>query len=249
MISLTIQDVSGYVEHCDIDSSSDDYARRFTGPMGQWMLDVQTDAVLRLIEPWKGGTVLDVGGGHAQLAGPLSDAGCKVTILGSDPICGERPRKILGEKAVVYVTGDIIEPPFPDASFDVVLAFRLMAHVRDWPGLVRGLCRVARQAVVIDFATPLSVNVASSLFFKTKTKIESNTRPFALQRRGRVQHMFAELGYSHFRHIGQFVAPMAMHRGLKKLGVSRTIETVGHALGLGYCLGSPVVLRATRTRV
>ena len=213
------------------------------------MLDVQAKAVLQLAEPRKGGTVLDVGGGHAQLGGPLSEAGYQVTILGSDPVCGERPRKLLAGRAVEYATGDIINPPFVDGSFDVVLAFRLMAHVRDWPGMLRGLCRVARYAVVIDFATPMSVNAVSGLFFGAKKKIEGNTRPFALQRRGHVQRIFAQWGYSHFRHIGQFVAPMAVHRAMQKPGVSKVVEAVAHGLGLGYCLGSPVVLRATKTRL
>jgi ubiquinone/menaquinone biosynthesis C-methylase UbiE len=238
-----------YIEHCDIDSSSDDYARRFAGPVGQWMLDVQANAVLQLAEPWKGGSVLDVGGGHAQLGGPLSDAGYKVTILGSDPVGLERPRRLLAGRAVEYATGDIVNPPFGDQSFDVVLAFRLMAHVRDWPTMLRGLCRVARHAVVIDFATPMSVNAVSSLFFGAKRKIEGNTRPFALQRRGQVQRVFAEWGYSHFRHIGQFVAPMAVHRAMKTPAVSRVLEALAHGLGMGYAIGSPVVLRATKTRL
>ncbi len=240
--------VSGsYVEHCDIDSSSDDYARRFAGAIGQWMLQVQTDAVLQLIGPWKGGTVLDVGGGHAQVAGPLRDAGYDVTILGSDPACGQRPNMLLGEKAA-YITGDIIDPPFGDGSFDVVVSLRQMAHVRDWPALVRGLCRVSRHAVVVDFATPISVNAMAPLLFAAKKKVEHNTRRFRLQRRGQVQRAFEACGFGRFRHVGQFVAPMALHRMAKSPGLSRLVEGGLHALGLGVVLGSPVVLRAQRLR-
>lgn len=236
-----------YVEHCDIDSSSDDYARRFAGAVGQWMLTVQSKAVLQLISPWKGGRVLDVGGGHAQLCGPLSDAGYHVTVLGSDPICGHRPRQRLSDN-VPFVAGDIIDPPYPDGSFDVVVSIRQMAHVRDWPGLVRGLCRVARHAVVVDFATPISVNAIAPLLFAAKKKVEHNTRPFRLQRRGEVQRAFEAAGYNQFRHIGQFVAPMAMHRMANMPVMSRLIEGSLHGLGLGRLLGSPLILRATRSQ-
>ena len=48
----------------DVETASDDYARRFSGPVGEWFLDVQERACLDLLRPWRGGTVLDVGGGH-----------------------------------------------------------------------------------------------------------------------------------------------------------------------------------------
>jgi SAM-dependent methyltransferase len=237
---------TGYVEHCDVASSSDDYARRFAGAVGQWMLDVQSRAVLELLEPWQGGTVLDVGGGHAQLAVPLSKAGYAVTILGSDNACGDRPRSLLSHTGLRITIGDIIDPPFADAQFDVVLAFRLMAHVRDWRAMLKGLCRVARHAVVIDFSTPVSVNALALPLFAAKKKLEANTRPFRLRRRGIVQAALKGEGFGDFRHVGQYVVPMALHRLMNSPGLSRALEGVLHAGGLARVLGSPIVLRATR---
>ncbi|MBN1237366.1 MAG: class I SAM-dependent methyltransferase [Gammaproteobacteria bacterium] len=235
-----------FSEHCDVHSSSEDYARRFSGAVGQWMLDVQSRAVLQMIEPWLGGTVLDVGGGHAQLAGPLSEAGCAVTILGSDESCGERPASLLAGTNVLFTVGNIIDPPFADAQFDVVTAFRLMAHVHDWRALLRGLCRVARHAVIIDFATPESVNAFALPLFAIKKKVERDTRPFNLQRRRAVESALAQEGFGHFHHIGQYVAPMALHRLLDSPRLSRALETAFHSGGFANTIGSPVVLRATR---
>lgn len=232
---------------CDVDSSTDDYARRFEGAVGRWMLDVQARAMLELIGPWPGATVLDVGGGHAQLAGPLLDAGHPVTVLGSEPSCGDRPRRLVGDRAA-FVVGDILDPPFPDRSFDVVVSVRMMAHVADWPRFVHGLCRVARRAVIVDFATPWSVNAIAPLLFRLKKRIERNTRPFNLQRRRAVEHAFEAEGFGDFAAIGQYVAPMALHRAMKSPGLSRAIEAVLGGVGLSRLFGSPMLLRATRIR-
>src|SRR5688500_12863700 len=77
------------VEDADISTSSDDYARRLAGPVGEWLLGMQTRVTLDLIQGLpRGAAVLDVGGGHAQPATPLIDAGYAVTVVGSDLSCG-----------------------------------------------------------------------------------------------------------------------------------------------------------------
>src|SRR6185503_17765426 len=77
-------------EDADVVTSSDAYARRFAGPVGAWFLDVQARITLELVRPWPRASVLDVGGGHGQLLGPLLDAGHDVTVYGSAESCRER---------------------------------------------------------------------------------------------------------------------------------------------------------------
>ena len=80
---------SPFPETADIETSNDDYATRFRGATGAWMLKVQERGVLKLLgaRVAPGATVLDVGGGHGQLAHPLADAGYKVSVIGSAPSC------------------------------------------------------------------------------------------------------------------------------------------------------------------
>ncbi len=236
-------------EQADVASSSDDYATRFAGPTGAWMLDVQAQRTLELLTPWRGGSVLDVGGGHNQLAPPLTAAGHRVKVLGSREACGERVRRVFSEAQVPFVTGDILDPPFPDRSFDAVLAFRLMAHVADWPRLVRGLCRVARHAVIVDFAATRSLNAIAAPLFEAKKRVERNTRPFALQSRGDVAGVFREAGFPHVTLRPQFALPMVVHRVLRSPGASRALEAPLRWAGVTRWLGSPVVMRATREPV
>src|SRR3954463_13431369 len=78
-------------EDADIGTSSEDYARRFTGAVGRWFVETQTRITLELLRALPvGASILDVGGGHAQIAPPLIAAGYEVTIAGSDPICSAR---------------------------------------------------------------------------------------------------------------------------------------------------------------
>ncbi len=228
----------------DVETSSADYARRFAGPVGGFFLETQTRLVLESLAGLPGASVLDVGGGHGQLARPLSDAGFAVTVLGSDPVCVERVRALTEAGRVRFETGDLMKAPFGDKSFDVALAFRLLPHVPSWRSLVAELCRLARRAVIVDYATTRSVNALAGGLFEAKKSVEGNTRPFLVFRDGAVAEAFAAAGYRVAASRRQFFLPMALHRALGSGGLSRTLEAACGALGLVRALGSPVILHA-----
>ena len=71
----------------DIETSMDGYAERFAGRTGAWMLEIQERIVMDMIKDVKPARILDVGGGHGQLAIPLCQAGYSVTVLGSAESC------------------------------------------------------------------------------------------------------------------------------------------------------------------
>jgi len=228
----------------DVETSSAGYAQRFAGPVGAFFLATQTRLVLQLLADHPGASVLDVGGGHGQLAGPLSEAGFAVTVLGSAPVCAERLRSLVDAGRVRFETGDLLKTPFGDKSFDVVLAFRLLPHVVAWRALVAELCRVARRAVIVDYATAKSVNALAGAGFEAKRSVEGNTRPFLVLGDGDVADAFATAGFAVSAAERQFFWPMALHRALGSAGLSRTLEAAAGALGLTRALGSPVILHA-----
>jgi SAM-dependent methyltransferase len=233
-------------ESPDIASSTDEYATRFNGPAGQYLLDVQNRAVMRLARPWLRGSVLDVGGGHAQLCRPLLDAGCDVTVLGSQTSCLERPRLLAGER-VSCVVGDLLDPPFPDCAFDVVIAIRMLAHIGDTERFIRGLCRVARHAVIVDYPEIRSVNALTPTLYALKKKLERNTRTYRMYHQRDLERMFASQGFGAPRTIAQFFWPMVLHRKLSSPFLSRALEAPPHLLQLSRWFGSPVILRLKRT--
>lgn len=233
-------------EHADIETASDGYAARFAGAVGTWMLSVQERIVLDWLRRSPGSSVLDVGGGHGQLALPLAQAGFDVTVLGSDPVCIKRIEPEVHAGRMQFVTGDLIALPFPERSFDVVVSIRLLPHCEAWPQLIAELCRVAKGAVIVDYPTTQSVNFFSSALFGAKKKIEKNTRPFTLFSHRAVAAEFARNGFSAAGRKGEFFLPMVLHRMLKLPALSAALEGVCGVLGLKKLLGSPVLARFER---
>jgi hypothetical protein len=62
----------------DVESSTDSYAARFAGSLGDWFLERQAASVIRLLSALECRSVLDIGGGHGQLTGTLRGAGYEV---------------------------------------------------------------------------------------------------------------------------------------------------------------------------
>lgn len=233
-------------EDADVETSSEAYAGRFAGALGAFFLETQARTALDLLRPWPGASVLDVGGGHAQLVGPLAEAGHAVTVYGSDPVCGERLRPWTDAGRAAFRSGDLLRAPWPDRSFDVVVAFRLLPHVRRWPDLVAELARLARRALVVDYPTRRSVNALSGAFFGLKKGVEKDTRPFRVFRDADVAAAFAAAGFRLTARRPQFFFPMALHRGTGSAGLARALECTARGLRLTAALGSPVVVRLER---
>jgi 2-polyprenyl-3-methyl-5-hydroxy-6-metoxy-1,4-benzoquinol methylase len=235
------------LEDADVETSSEAYARRFAGAVGAWFLEVQARITLELLAPWPRTTVLDVGGGHGQLTGPLVEAGHDVTIFASAEACRERVRSWVDPGRAQFRAGELLRLPWTDGAFDVVVSYRLLPHVVAWPALLRELCRVARRAVVVDYPTTRSVNAVSGLLFGLKKGVEGDTRPFTVFKDAEIVAALADDGFRVSARRPEFVFPMALHRGLGLAPVSRALEATARAVGLTRALGSPVILRAERS--
>ncbi len=233
-------------EDADLETSSPGYARRFAGPVGAWFLELQARSTLGLLAPWPRASMLDVGGGHGQLTGPLVESGRQVTVYGSAEACRERISSWVEAGQARFACGDLLHAPWPEQSFDVVLAFRLLPHLTRVAELVGELCRLARRAVVVDYPTWRSVNSVSGALFRLKKGVEGNTRPFRVFRDAEIVSAFATHGFRVTGRRPQFFFPMALHRALGLAAVSRGLEAAPYALGLTRVFGSPVILRLER---
>jgi len=238
--------VSAPFEDADVESSSEGYARRFAGPVGRFFLEVQARGTLELLAPWPRASVLDVGGGHAQLTGPLVGAGHEVTVYGSSPACASRLGPWTDAGQARFAAGDLLNASFADRSFDVVLCYRLLPHVIRWPELIAELSRLARKAVVVDYPTSRSINAVADTLFSLKKRVEGDTRPFKVFRDDEVVGAFEAAGLSPTGRKPQFFVPMAFHRALASARVSRGLEGASAMLGLTTAFGSPVLLRLER---
>lgn len=235
-----------FPETADIETSSDDYASRFSGGVGSWFLEVQEEATLRLLTSHAGGKVLDVGGGHGQLAGSLIERGYEVTVLGSAEKCKQRIQVLVDEGRCKFDVGNILHLPYPDQSFQIVVSFRLLPHVGQWRQFLSELCRVAQGVVLVDYPEVRSINYMAPYFFKFKKQIEKNTRPYTSFRETELLETFNSLGFQGAERFPEFFMPMVLHRMVRLPSLSATVEKMFRWSGATSLLGSPVILKTVR---
>ena len=237
-------------ENADIESSSEQYAYRFRGAVGQWFLAVQTEITLEALAGLpRGARILDVGGGHAQVAPPLIEAGYRVTIVGSDPSCGARLRPWTSSGQCTFEVADLLHLPYADRAFDAVICYRLVAHSVNWTRLINELCRVSADRVIVDYPAKRSVNIISRRLFDMKRSIEGvTTRRFSLYGRDEMSRAFESAGFQVTAHRPQFLMPMVLYRLAGSAVLGRLAEWPARRLGLTHLLGSPVIARADRRR-
>lgn len=236
-----------YPETADIETSSEDYARRFSGPVGRWFLDVQEEMTLAMLAGHPQARVLDVGGGHGQLTEGLLAHGYDVTVFGSSDICRRRIQKFIDHHGCRFQSGNILELPYRDQAFDVVVSYRLLPHVERWQPFLSELARVAGKAVIVDCPSTRSLNFFSPLLFGMKKRWEGNTRRFTMFRESTIVGAFRSWGFARAERGPQFFFPMVLHRALKAPRLSKAAEGLCRATGLTALLGSPVVLKFVRT--
>lgn len=112
--------------------------RRFSVAAERW-----TDWVFARLALAPGEALLEVGCGPGDLwrvTGHRLPAGVSLTLTDSSPGMVERARAALGERAD-YAVAPADDIPFPDDSFDVVVANHMLYHV---PDLRRALAELAR---------------------------------------------------------------------------------------------------------
>jgi ubiquinone/menaquinone biosynthesis C-methylase UbiE len=232
-----------FPETADIETSSDDYASRFAGKTGAWFLKVQEKATLKLLAAHPKATVLDVGGGHGQITEALIQNGYQTTVLGSAEICRARIQKFVDAGLCQFAVGNVLDLPYPDNAFDVVISYRFLPHVTQWESFLKELCRVAKTAVIVDYPTVRSVNYVTPLLFKFKKGLEGNTRTYTCFNEAELMQFFRSLALKPSDRYPQFFFPMVLHRALKQPGISALLEGIVRPFGLTWLFGSPVILK------
>ncbi len=235
-------------EQPDIESSTPDYATRFSGDTGEWFLSIQCHALKSAISNTdnKKHKILDVGGGHGQDVEVITSEGHSLTILGSDESCAQMIRNELLKGLVSFDQGSLLEMPYKDDEFEICVSFRMLPHLERWQDHIAELCRVSKKKVVVDFPTKRSVNIFSDLFFSLKKGIEKNTRPYKLFSEQEIIHVFQQNGFELHQRKPEFFFPMALHRALKNVHISRFIEGIANITGLRYFFGSPLICTFTK---
>ena len=232
-----------YSETADIETSSEDYARRFAGEVGKWFLKVQEEATLKMLATYSKGTILDVGGGHGQITDALIKHGYQVTVLGSADTCKKRIQHFVDASQCRFKVGDILALPYPDRSFDIVMSYRLLPHVTQWRKLLSELTRVARRALIVDYPAVRSINYVAPILFQWKKRLEGNTRPFTCFKEFELLRECKSFGFRYAERFPEFFLPMVFHRFLNMPKLSSVMEKMARRVGFTSAFGSPVILK------
>jgi len=241
-----VESSCSFPETADIETSSDGYARRFSGRVGNWFLKVQEEATLRMLAAHPAASILDVGGGHGQLVEALVRNGYRVTVFGSSDVCKMRIQKFIDGNRCSFEVGNILQLPYPPASFDVILSYRLLSHVTRWPEFLSELARVAKTGVMIDYPAVQSINFIAPQLFRFKKRLEGNTRPFTAFKESQLLDLLESRSFQLADRYAQFFLPMVVHRVLKSPGLSSAVEGIFKMTGATHVFGSPVILKFLR---
>lgn len=228
----------------DIETSSDLYKRRFAGKTGEWFLYIQANCLLSMLTPWNKASILDIGGGHGQYTDLLVQKGYDVTIIGSSQEADGQVRDLIAGNSCRYLVGDLVDLPFADKTFDIVIGMRLLTHLKDWHRLVSEAARVAKNSIIVDYPVLHSFNYLYPILFKLKRNLEGKTtRPFHVFDEHEVLQAFHHVGFTPTSRYGQYFLPMVVHRMLHAKPLSMLIEKCCHSTGLTDRFGSPVITR------
>jgi SAM-dependent methyltransferase len=136
--------------------------------------------------------------------------------------------------------------PFADRSFDAVVCLRVLMHAVDWQQVLAELCRVARWRVVIDFPSSRSFAAVESSIRAFRKRRGANVEAYRVMAQRAVTEALGVRGFRVVVVERQFVLPIALHKRVGRLGLTRGAEGVLAAAGLLRLLGSPVTMVAER---
>ena len=140
-------------------------------------------ATLALAGDVAGRRILDAGCGSGPLFAALRDRGATVTGIDLSAGMLEQARRRLGPDANLQVA-DLAEPlPFPDDSFDDVVASLVFHYLRDWGPTLAEVRRVLKTGgrLIVSVDHPFAINLMHRLagprpdYFETDNRTEEWT--------------------------------------------------------------------------
>lgn len=223
-------------------------ALRFGGPIGQYLLEGQARLLLEALGPLQGRSVADVGTGTGRAAMTLAGAGARVVGMdaSAEMLSVARARAAEANVRVAFLPGDAHCLPLADRSVDAAVSLRVIMHTPDWRRCIAELCRVSRWRVVVDFPALGSVAAFESGYRRLSHGLGRRTEPYRVLAERAVRQAFRDQGFRVVSVHRQFVLPIALHKALGSIRLTRGVEQALASAGLLRLLGSPVTVVAER---
>jgi hypothetical protein len=116
----------------------------------------------------------------------------------------------------------------------------------DWTAFLTELTRVAKHAVLFDYAEVCSLNFMAPYLFGLKKHLEPNTRRFHCFRKTELVRALEQAEFNRIERFPQYFLPMMLHRRINHAEFSSAAEKVFRWAGLTGLFGSPVIIKAER---
>jgi ubiquinone/menaquinone biosynthesis C-methylase UbiE len=242
-----------YQHYASADVAESFDALRFSGRIGQMLLESQEAILREALQPGPGRTIVDVGTGTGRAALALAREGADVIGIDASAemlaVAERRAREAAARGAAGRVRlerGDAHALPLEDRSVDAAVCLRLLMHTPDWRRCLGELCRVARARIVFDFPSATSAAAIQAGVRRMAHAAGMKTEPYRVMRPGDVRAELARHGWRVRAHHRQFVLPIALHKTIGSAGFTRGVERALAAAGLLRLFGSPVTVVAER---
>jgi SAM-dependent methyltransferase len=222
--------------------------RRFGGPIGEIIAEDQARVIMDMVGCVQERRVLDVGTGTGRAALLLARAAAAVTAVdASDEMLAiARERAAAQGVHVRFQRGDAHALEFADRAFEVVVSLRVLMHAREWRSVIRELCRVADELVILDYPSRSSFALIQSGARRVMHAAGLRTEPYRVFGQREIARELARAGYRVRTVHRQFVLPIAVHKAIGSPRFTVFIEKVLARAGLLAPFGSPVTLAAER---
>jgi SAM-dependent methyltransferase len=222
--------------------------RRFGGPIGKLLREDQERVLLAFLGEINGASIVDVGAGTGRAALALARRGARVTAVdASGEMLAMARRRAADERlSVVFSEGDAHALSYPDRRFDAAVSLRVLMHTPDWRACLRELCRISRHRVVFDYPALWSVAMLQAAGRRITATLGRQVEAYRVLSGRSISHELRTSGFRILAIHRQFVLPIALHKAIGSVAVTRSVEGALARLGLLRLLGSPVTIVAER---
>jgi SAM-dependent methyltransferase len=136
--------------------SPEQYDAWYRTPRGAWIGETEYRLLHRLLAPFPGETLIDVGCGSGYFTREFARAGHAVT--GIDPdremLRFARDHAAVGE---TYLLADARRLPFPDRAFDLCVSVTALCFIREEARAIAEMLRVTRRRIAIGLLNRYSL--------------------------------------------------------------------------------------------
>ena len=237
-----------YAHYANADVAEGFDALRFSGEIGQLLLETQEQILTAALTPAPGRTIADIGTGTGRAALALARTGASVVGIDASSemlaVAARRARE--AGLDLRFERGDAHALPLGDRSVDGAVCLRVLMHTPDWRRCLGELCRISRSRIVFDFPATASAAAIQAGARRIAHAAGMKTEPYRVMRASAVRRELARHGWRVRSEHRQFVLPIAVHKKIGSAAFTRRAEGVLAAAGLLRLFGSPVTMVAER---